>query len=264
MNSTRHSWHLVNMSPWPLLTALNLGGTMINIAAWSHQYSKAITELNPGIWTLLAVIISWLRDIYRESIYEGTMNTRTISNQRLGILLFIISEAMIFAAIFWALLDSASQPKTALGCIWPPTSIEAINPLELPLLNTLLLLNSGAWVTRAHHELINQNNNQAILGTALTILLATTFSIIQWHEYAEASFNIDESTYGATFYTLTGLHGLHVIAGTLYLGTAMTRINLNSFTRERHIQIESAVWYWHFVDIIWILLWVGLYLWGTG
>jgi len=149
-----------------------------------------------------------------------------------------------------------------LGSTWPPLGIDALNPFGVPLLNTLLLLSSGAFITYGHHALINGNRSGAIYGAALTIVLAVLFTGLQYLEYMEAGFTFSDSSYGTVFYASTGLHGLHVIVGTIFITVGFVRLILHHLTSDHHIGLESAILYWHFVDVVWLFLFVSVYWWG--
>ena len=178
--------------------------------------------------------------------------------------MFIVSEALFFLAIFWAFFHSALTPTVELGAQWPPLGIEPVNPFELPLLNTVILLSSGATVTYAHHSIINGNRPSSINGLLLTIVLAILFTALQYYEYAEAGFSIADSVFGTTFFCSTGLHGLHVIVGTLFLGVQFKRLLSHHITTNHHVGLEGAIAYWHFVDVVWLGLYASVYLWAAN
>ena len=181
---------------------------------------------------------------------------------RYGMILFIVSEIMFFAAFFWAFFHSSLAPTVEIGAIWPPKGIEVLNPWDIPFLNTVILLSSGASVTWAHHAILAGNRKQAITGLFLTVLLATIFTGFQAYEYLEAPFTISDGIYGSTFYMATGFHGFHVIIGTLFLSVCLIRLIKHHFTPGHHFGFEAAAWYWHFVDVVWLFLFVCIYYWG--
>jgi len=156
------------------------------------------------------------------------------------------------------------NPVPEIVCVWPPKGIHVISPWEIPLLNTTLLLTSGASLTWAHAALFGGYGKEVIAGLILTILLAALFTGFQVYEYRNAGFNINDGIYGSTFYMLTGLHGAHVIIGTLFLTVALVRVIKHHFTTQTHIGFEAAAWYWHFVDVVWIFLFLAVYAWGEG
>jgi len=205
----------------------------------------------------------WFRDISAEGSYEGHHTLAVQKGLNLGVALFIVSEALFFLAIFWAFFHSALSPTVELGAHWPPMEIESINPFELPLLNTVLLLASGTTVTYSHHSLIQGNRSGAIFGLIFTVILAFIFTVLQGLEYTVASYTISDSVFGSCFYFGTGFHGLHVIIGTIFLASSLLRLFLYLLTLNHHLGFESAIIYWHFVDIVWLALYVSVYYWGS-
>ena len=181
---------------------------------------------------------------------------------RVGMIWFIISEVWLFVSFFWAFYHSALVPTVEIGSIWPPVGIEAINAYEVPLLNTALLLSSGATVTWSHNAIISGNRKETILGLIATIALGVVFTGLQAMEYYEAPFTIADSVYGSTFYVATGFHGAHVLIGTTFLAVCLVRIIDYQLTKHHHTGYEAAIWYWHFVDIVWVFLYVSIYWWG--
>lgn len=181
----------------------------------------------------------------------------------MGVSLFIVTEAFFFISIFWAYFHSSLAPTVELGSQWPPAGIETLNPFAVPLLNTILLLSSGATVTYAHHALIYGNRRATLIGVVLTLVLATVFTLLQGFEYANAGFTIADGVYGTCFYFATGFHGIHVIVGTLFIGVAAYRIYAYHLTSDHHIGFESSILYWHFVDVVWLFLYAAVYIWGS-
>ena len=177
--------------------------------------------------------------------------------------LFIVSEALFFLAIFWAFFHSALTPTIELGAQWPPAGIEPVNPFELPLLNTVILLSSGATVTFSHHSLIQGERSGALYGLAYTIVLAVIFTFFQYVEYTVSSFTLSDGTYSSCFYFGTGFHGLHVIIGTAFLAVGLWRLLSYHLTENHHLGLESAILYWHFVDVVWLFLYISVYYWGS-
>lgn len=218
------------------------------------------------ILALLSVIASmalWWRDVIAEGSYLGNHTIAVQKGLNMGIILFIVSEALLFFAIFWAFFHSALSPTVELGGQWPPLGIEAINPFELPLLNTVLLLSSGITVTYAHHSLIGGNRKGAIYGLIATIILAIVFTLFQGIEYSVSSFTISDGVFGSCFYFGTGFHGMHVIVGTLFLAVGLWRLVSYHLTDTHHLGYEGAILYWHFVDVVWLFLYIAVYYWGS-
>jgi cytochrome c oxidase subunit 3 len=191
---------------------------------------------------------------------------------RYGMLLFIASEVMFFAAFFWAYFDASLFPDEAkqflrtevTGGVWPPASVRTFDPFSLPFLNTLILLLSGCTVTWAHHALRENDRRGLVQGLGLTVLLGILFTAFQAYEYGHAAFGFREGIYSSTFYMATGFHGFHVIVGTLFLLVCWFRALRGDFTPQKHIGFEAAAWYWHFVDVVWLFLFVCVYWWGAG
>ncbi len=204
---------------------------------------------------LICVIISmsfWFRDIITEATYLGDHTLVVQKGLYFGVILFIVSEALFFLAIFWAFFHSALTPTVELGALWPPLGIEPVNPFELPLLNTVILLSSGATITYAHHSFIATGRTGAIYGAIFTILLALIFTGFQGLEYHVSSFTISDGVFGTCFFFGTGFHGFHVIIGTIFLSVALWRIYDYQLTDQHHSGFEGGILYWHFVDVVWL------------
>jgi cytochrome c oxidase subunit 3 len=212
---------------------------------------------------LFIVMFNWWRDVIRESSYQGWHTFIVQRGLRIGMILFIVSEVLFFFSFFWAFFHSALAPDISLGSVWPPVGIEVLNAFEVPLLNTAILLSSGATITWSHNAIIIGERFNTILGLILTILLGFVFTILQGLEYFEASFTIADSAYGSTFFVATGFHGLHVIIGTSFLAVCLWRIINHHLTRNHHNGFEAAIWYWHFVDVVWVFLFTTIYWWGS-
>ncbi|HEY4874958.1 MAG TPA: cytochrome c oxidase subunit 3, partial [Puia sp.] len=205
----------------------------------------------------------WWRDVIREATFEG-MHTRIVQRGlRLGFVLFIVSEVMFFFAFFWAFFHSSLAPTIQIGSIWPPAGIEVFNPFGIPFYNTYILLLSGVTITITHHAMINGDARIAKLNFLKTIFLACMFTSLQVFEYLEAPFTIADGIYGSTFYMATGFHGMHVIIGTIFIAVCFVRLIFSHFTKQHHIGFEAATWYWHFVDVVWLFLFVSIYWWGS-
>nr|AFX82219.1 cytochrome c oxidase subunit III [Papio ursinus] len=261
MTHQLHAYHMVKPSPWPLTGALSAFLLTSGLIMWFHFYSTALLAL--GLLTNALTMYQWWRDIIRESTYQGHHTMPVQKSLRYGMALFIISEAFFFAGFFWAFYHSSLAPTPRLGCHWPPTGITPLNPLEVPLLNTSVLLASGVTITWAHHSLMNSNRKQTIQALLITILLGTYFTLLQISEYFEAPFTISDGIYGSTFFVATGFHGLHVIIGSTFLLICLVRQLSYHFTPSHHFGFEAATWYWHFVDVIWLFLYISIYWWGS-
>ena len=228
-----------------------------------HSFSNVIYFIILSFFSLVFSMSLWFKDIIAESTYLGNHTFAVQKGINIGFALFIISEALFFLSIFWSYFHSALSPTIELGTEWPPKGIEAINPLELPLLNTILLLSSGVSVTFAHHSLIKGNRFGTLVGLFFTIILAVFFTSLQVIEYLVSSFTISDSSFGSCFYLATGFHGLHVIIGTLFLLVGLFRVLVYHFSENHHLGLEASILYWHFVDVIWIFLYIAIYYWGS-
>jgi len=177
--------------------------------------------------------------------------------------LFIASEVMFFAAFFWAYFNASLFPVAATGFTWPPDGIEVFDPFGVPLLNTFILLTSGCTVTWAHHAVREGNRKGAVQGLALTVLLGAIFTGFQAYEYIHAPFGFTDGIYPSTFFMATGFHGFHVIIGTCFLAVCLVRAYKGHFKPDHHFGLEAAAWYWHFVDVVWLFLFICVYVWGS-
>nr|AYN50366.1 cytochrome c oxidase subunit 3 [Litostylus pudens] len=256
-----HPYHLVDQSPWPLLGSLGVFTSMMGLIKWFHLQSPNLLFL--GFTIILLVMYQWWRDVVREATFQGLHTHKVTLGLRWGMILFITSEVFFFLAFFWAFLHSSLSPSVELGMNWPPKGIKPFNPLEIPLLNTLILLTSGLTVTWAHHSIMENDYYQSLQGLTLTVILGFYFSLLQLYEYMEAPFTIADSVYGSTFFMTTGLHGLHVLIGSTFLFICLMRLFFNHFSSIHHFGFEAAAWYWHFVDVVWLFLYILIYWWGS-
>nr|YP_010697853.1 cytochrome c oxidase subunit 3 [Phellinidium ferrugineofuscum]WCF76814.1 cytochrome c oxidase subunit 3 [Phellinidium ferrugineofuscum] len=258
-----HPYHLVDPSPWPISTSFALLVVTIPAVMYMHGFQNGGQLLNLGIILLSTGICLWLRDIIVEGTYLGHHTEQVKKGLTIGFTLFIISELMAFFSVFWAYFHSSLSPTVEIGGSWPPLGLEILDPFAIPLLNTILLLSSGAFITYAHHAIIKGNRRSSILGLFLTLVFATIFTALQYYEYLEAGFTIADSVYGTVFFASTGLHGFHVIIGTLFIGVQFIRILNHHITTTHHIGLESSIAYWHFVDVVWLFLYAFVYLWSA-
>lgn len=257
----RQPFHLVEFSPWPLTGSIGALILTIGLTSWFHGHGIKCIIL--GTFLILITIIQWWRDVIREGTYQGHHTSYVAKGLRWGIILFIASEVLFFFAFFWAFFHRRLAPTPELGCSWPPTGIEPLNPFAIPLLNTAVLLASGVTVTWAHHSLIEGQRSEAIQALLITVTLGVYFTFLQAMEYLEAPFTIADSVYGATFFVATGFHGLHVLIGSTFLIVCLIRVILHHFSTGHHFGFEAAAWYWHFVDVVWIFLYMCIYWWGS-
>lgn len=259
----QHPFHLVMPSPWPLYTSMTLFSLTLSAVLTFHSFFTALKILMGGFTSLLSSMTLWFRDVTNEATYFGNHTMAVQRGLNMGVALFIISEALFFLAIFWSFFHSALSPTIELGAKWPPLGIESINPFELPLLNTVILLSSGVTVTYSHHSLIQNNRSATLYGLVYTVILAIIFTALQYIEYSVSSFTISDGTFSSCFYFGTGFHGLHVIIGTAFLAAGLWRILAYHVTENHHLGFESAILYWHFVDVVWLFLYISVYYWGS-
>nr|UPL65434.1 cytochrome c oxidase subunit III [Henestaris halophilus] len=261
MKINNHPFHLVDNSPWPLTGSIGAMTMTSGMVLWFHK--NEIYLMNLGIMINLLTMYQWWRDIVREGTYQGKHTSKVVSGLKLGMILFIISEVFFFISFFWSFFHSSLAPSIEIGMTWPPKGIKTFNPMEIPLLNTMILLCSGITVTWSHHCMMNGKHEQTLKSLMLTIILGVTFTILQAYEYLEAPFCISDSIYGSTFFMSTGFHGIHVIIGTTFLLICLMRHNKFQFSKNHHFGFEAGAWYWHFVDVVWILLYISIYWWGS-
>lgn len=257
-------FHLVSASPWPFFTSIALFFLTTSAAISMHR-----SLINSGYFFSLSLTLVvftmglWFRDITSEGTYKGNHTSAVQKGISIGFALFIISEVFFFLAIFWAFFHNALSPDIEIGSEWPPVGITPVNPLELPLLNSFILLSSGVTVTYAHHALIKGERSESLKGLFYTILLAIIFTAFQGIEYSVSSFTISDGIFGSCFYFATGFHGLHVIIGTIFILVGMYRVLAYHVTDNHHLGLESGILYWHFVDIVWLFLYIFIYYWGS-
>jgi len=258
-----HPYHLVSPSLWPTLISISLLGLTGSAVSLFHGFNGSGYLLSFSLTAVLGTMTFWFRDIIAEGTYSGHHTLAVQRGISMGILLFIVSEALFFVSVFWAYFHSALSPTVELGAQWPPMGIEAVNAFELPLLNTVLLLASGVTITLAHHGVISGDRNLSLFGILATLFLAAIFTTFQGIEYGVSSFTISDGTYGSVFYFATGFHGFHVIIGTIFIGVGLWRLYAYHFTTNHHLGLEGGILYWHFVDVVWLILYLAIYYWGS-
>jgi cytochrome c oxidase subunit 3 len=279
--AVRHDYHLLNPSPWPLVGSIGGLVLAIGFVIWK----KGLFGLDAGAWWPMALggaitaysMFGWWSDVVKES-RKGEHTPVVQIGLRYGMILFIASEILFFAAFFWMFFEMAlfseartfspiEEVRTAWET-WPPAGVETLDPFHLPLVNTLTLLLSGTTVTWAHHALQVGNRSAARTGLILTVILGVLFTTIQVYEYAEIIhenlFFNDEAAasrlYGSIFFMATGFHGFHVLVGTIFLLVCLLRLMKGHFTPQKHFGFEAAAWYWHFVDVVWLFLFAFVYV----
>jgi cytochrome c oxidase subunit III len=263
----KQPFHLVDPSPWPLIASLSAFTTVLGIVFAAHFHSYFLLVV--GLLGVLGVMFVWWRDVLKESATPGMHSAVVRLGLRYGMMMFIASEVMFFVGFFWAWFNFALFPQNLSDVIahpsWPPPGVHTFDPFHLPFLNTMILLLSGTTVTWAHHGLLEGNRKALINGLVLTVLLGLTFTCLQAIEYSDAPFKFwGGGIYPSVFFLATGFHGFHVIVGTIFLLVCLIRAAKGQFTPERHFGFEAAAWYWHFVDVVWLFLFVCIYLLGAG
>nr|YP_010338875.1 cytochrome c oxidase subunit 3 [Bangia atropurpurea]UNJ18842.1 cytochrome c oxidase subunit 3 [Bangia atropurpurea] len=258
----RHPFHLVDPSPWPITGAIAAFSCALGGVLYMHSYNNGAYLLISGFSLLLFTMFAWWRDVTREATFSGHHTGAVQKGLRYGVILFIISEVLFFFAFFWAFFHSSLAPSIDIGSMWPPKGIIVLSPWEIPFLNTIILLLSGCSVTWAHHSIVAGYRKQSILALIVTIILAAIFTGFQGFEYNAASFTLSDSVYGSTFYMATGFHGFHVFIGTIFLIICLARLLKSHLTQQHHFGFEAAAWYWHFVDVVWLFLFISIYWWG--
>jgi len=268
-HAKKHDYHLVNPSPWPFVGSLSAFILAVGAVLYFHDSGPWVMLI--GLMGVLYTMVSWWRDVIIEA-NSGDHTPVVQLHHRYGMILFIASEVMFFVAWFWAYFDASLYPGEAIqfsrteltGGHWPPDGIETFDPWHLPLINTLILLTSGTTVTWAHHALLEDNREELKWGLILTVGLGALFTVFQVYEYQHAAFGFSGHIYGATFFMATGFHGFHVIVGTIFLLVCLLRAMNGGFTPKHHFGFEAAAWYWHFVDVVWLFLFVVIYIIGAG
>lgn len=254
-------YHLVEISPWPLIGSLGIFSIPVGLILLIRQNNNILLVFGAILTTIVAYL--WWRDIVRERTYQGHHTSYVVIGLKTGVILFIVSEVCFFFAFFWAYFHSSLAPRIEIGRVWPPVGIVTLPTFSVPLLNTCVLLLSGVRVTWAHHAIEEGKHKSRCLGLIITVLLGLYFLFLQYGEYIETSFSIRDRVYGSTFFVVTGFHGLHVIVGATFLRVCLIRLFKFHFSKTHHVGFLAAAWYWHFVDVVWLFLYVSIYWWGS-
>ena len=272
MKRINNNYHMVEVSPYPLYSALSIITVMISSILLINNYKiypyYAYGVEIPYIINIIGFIILnsnlylWWKDIIKEGLYRGEHTKKVEKGLNIGFILFVISELIIFASFFYSYFYNSLIPDILLSGIWPPKGIISINSNSIPLLNTALLFFSGFTITGAQYLISINNKKDSIIYIFITLLLALIFIILQYIEYKASPFTINDSIFGSSFFLLTGFHGLHVIIGFLFIFFALIRLNKLHFSSNHSLHFSFSALYYHFVDIIWIFLFLSLYLWS--
>ena len=259
-HGNKHPYHLVDPSPWPFIGSIS--AFVMAIGAVLYMHGEISWVLILGLVAVFGTMAGWFWEVIKEAEFGGYHNPVVQVGMRYGMALFIASEVMFFVAWFWAYFNAALFPTEQIDGTWPPPGIQTFDTWDLPFLNTLILLMSGITVTWAHHALREGNRRHFLQGLALTIFLGVCFTGVQAFEYSHAAFGFGDGIYPSTFYMATGFHGFHVLVGTIFLIVCYLRGRAGHFTANQHFGFEAAAWYWHFVDVVWLFLFVSIYWWG--
>ena len=267
-----HPYHIVRPSVWPLFGSLAAGMLAVGAVLFMHDVEiqgiqVGLKGVLIGLASVLACMFFWWKDIIFESVAKKFITPSQKLACAFGMMLFIASEVMFFVAFFWAFFSGALYPTEAIGFIWPPADEYVVNAFDLPFMMTMILLLSGCTVTWAHHAILeDRKNDQVIQALLFTVLLGLGFLCFQVYEYSylvKQGVGFADSIYTSAFYMATGFHGFHVLVGTIFLFVCWRRAKKDHFTKEKHFGFEAAAWYWHFVDVVWLFLFVAVYWWGN-
>ena len=289
-HSTTHDtniYYVPHGSHWPIVGSIGLFATVLGAANWMNGHGWGQPIMYVGIAILLVMLFGWFGTVIRESV-AGFYNGQVDTSFRMGMVWFIFSEVMFFAAFFGALfyarlfsvpwLSGEGDGAMTGQLLWPgfeaawPTNgpgevggdFATIPAWGIPLLNTLLLLASGVTITIAHHALKAGHRTQLLVWLAATVLLGAVFMYFQIYEYAHAytdlNLTLGSGIYGSTFFMLTGFHGMHVTLGAIMLTVIWFRCRKGHFDRDNHFGFEAVAWYWHFVDVVWLGLFLFVYV----
>lgn len=271
LTEQNHPYHLVNPSPWPLLSSLAAFIFFGGFTYFLHGAQLRFTALLATAIILITIAALWWKDVIKEAILDKAHNKIVRTGLKFGMGLFIFSEFAIFATFFVAFMRYWLAESQVMHIdeiwemtkvIWPPADLEIANPWKIPLLNTLILLLSGTTTNWAHTSLINGDKKNARFANGCTIGLGVLFLCLQIAEYMHLNFSLKQeglaAIYTTNFFIITGFHGIHVLIGVLFLSICQFR--MKNLTTENHLSFEFAAWYWHFVDVIWILLFILLYI----
>ena len=271
-----HPYHILEPSIWPFLSAIAGGILAVGMVMYMHDvhlfadsknnidgFPVGLKGVYLGLASVIFVMFGWWKEVIHEAVTEKAHTPIAMVGMRYGMTLFIASELMFFVAFFWAYFNAAFFPTEQIGYLWPPADIHTIPPFDLPLLMTMILLLSGCTATWAHHAIMEGHKADFTKALGLTVILGSIFLGFQVYEYVHAHFGFTDGVYASTFYMSTGFHGFHVLVGTIFLFVCWIRARMDHFTADSHFGFEAAAWYWHFVDVVWLFLFVAVYFWGS-
>nr|AIA77268.1 cytochrome c oxidase subunit III [Frankliniella occidentalis] len=254
-------FHLVSPSPWPILASFQLFN-MVFLTAKMFNQSLNSWMFFFNLMMMMLISAIWWRDVVRESTFESRHTKEVLKGLKIGMMLFITSEVFFFLSFFWAFFHFSLSPDIFIGQKWPCKGIKSFNPMSIPFMNPLILLSSGVTLTVSHPFMMLGQKKKSTQFLILTVVLGIYFSVLQYVEYLEASFSIADSVYGSCFFMATGFHGIHVLIGTVFLSICLIRNIKKHFSSYHHFGFEAAAWYWHFVDVVWLFLYICIYWFG--
>ncbi len=261
-SAKQQPWHVPDPSPWPFVGTISAFVTAVGLIIFMHSANPWLLAI--GFVGVLYTMFAWWKDVIAEA-NDGKSHTSPVKvGLRYGMLLFIASEVMFFFAFFWAYFHSSLPILNLVAGPWPPEGIEALGASGIPMVNTLLLITSSLTVTVAHHALLENDRPRVVRWTLYTVILGAVFLGVQIYEYIILPFGLGDGIYPSTFYLATGFHGFHVFVGTVFLIVCYFRAKSGHFTADAHVGYEAAAWYWHFVDVVWIFLYINVYWWGSS
>jgi len=261
-SAKQQPWHVPDPSPWPFVGTISAFVTAVGLIIFMHSANPWLLAI--GFVGVLYTMFAWWKDVIAEA-NDGKSHTSPVKvGLRYGMLLFIASEVMFFFAFFWAYFHSSLPILNLVAGPWPPEGIEALGASGIPMVNTLLLITSSLTVTVAHHALLENDRPRVVRWTLYTVILGAVFLGVQIYEYIILPFGLGDGIYPSTFYLATGFHGFHVFVGTVFLIVCYFRAKSGHFTADAHVGYEAAAWYWHFVDVVWIFLYINVYWCGSS
>jgi len=258
-----HGYHMVANSPWPIFAAWGIFTVLLEFVAMLHEHNRSSYYILFNAIFFLIIVLRWGSDVTIEGSYEGRHTKIVQKLLKQGFFYFILSEIMFFGALFGSYIYVITHPTIWIGCEWPPTELFEMDPMKLPLANAFLLVASGMWGEIAHDALYLGLGSRASHYIGVLMIMGLAFVGVQLHEYINAPFGIDDGIYGSLFYFITGFHGAHVSFGLLFILIQYFRINNGNVTRNHHLGFDLSIWYWHFVDIIWLIVWSLIYYYPT-
>lgn len=249
-------FHVLSLRIWPIIIRIAV------LIGFLSLYLSIKVGVNLFLLIVVLIILRWFKDVSRER--DFLIEHRFLNNIffKTGIILFITSEVMFFVSFFWCYFDFVLVVDLELGRVWPPKGIQRINPFRIPLLNTLILLSSGVLITWTHFSILNNDWFYSVITLLFTLILGIYFLCVQFEEYVDATYTFISRGYGRIFFLATGFHGFHVILGCILIFASLYRLVILRADALRHYNFEFSAWYWHFVDVVWLFLFVFIYWWG--